>query len=148
MNYDPLTDTNITGLTIISIFVATCSIYKQSYFIIALIFGFCWNQFCNSVLKLWIKEPRPSNMYHNSPTEKYGMPSGHAQQAIFLVTFIYLMNKSPWLILFLFLSAIIVIFQRYHNKAHTIKQLVVGTILGAFNACLVFYGTKYYIQSL
>ena len=82
----------------------------------------------------------------DNPVEKYGMPSGHTQMVVFCSMFLYLLGKSPYIVLGSVVLSIIVMFQRYYTNVHTIKQIIVGAFLGGFNAWLFFWGTKKYIQ--
>lgn len=79
----------------------------------------------NQLLKKYIKEERPV------PSNTYGMPSGHAQMMWFIVW--YNMNeiKNIYIQLFLFLSALFISYDRVRREKHTVKQVVVGTIIGS-----------------
>lgn len=79
----------------------------------------------NQLLKKYIKEERPV------PSNTYGMPSGHAQMMWFIVW--YNMNeiKNIHIQLFLFLSALFISYDRVRREKHTMKQVVVGTIIGS-----------------
>lgn len=142
-----MSDLNINVLTIANIAFVLYIVYKQSYFFLAFVAGFIWNIIINSTIKIWLKDPRPSPIYSDNPVEKYGMPSGHTQTMIFCTIFLYLLNKSPYLVLVSAAFSIIIMFQRYYTKAHTIKQIIGGAALGVVNAWLFFWGTKKYIQN-
>ena len=84
----------------------------------------------------------------DNPVEKYGMPSGHTQMVVFCTVFLWLLGKSPYIVLASGAMSIIVMFQRYYTIAHTAKQIIAGAVLGGFNAWLFFWGTKKYTQML
>lgn len=96
----------------------------------------------HAVLKDYINDPRPLDSAPFLSSEYFkkrvnGMPSGHAQQTAFSLTFSYLLTGrrfyESW-ILFL-----ITILQRYIFKNHTIPQLLVGSVLGFAIAHLTVY---------
>lgn len=122
-----------------------CSVYILFIFI---------NIILNKVLKAWIKEPRPSNWKAFSNFEKlekeesYGMPSGHAQSVGFSVVFYYLLydiNEAFYIMMFI---TILTIYQRYHNKNHTLLQLIYGLIIGGIFAYTVYYVAKKYKNNI
>lgn len=107
--------------------------------------GFYWsgwvlNAFLNILLKVIIREPRPSEDLHIFNAEKeqlkrigydrYGMPSGHAQMAFYSVSFLYFVFNSPFSLMCSVLLSIITNYQRIKYKNHTISQVVVGSLVG------------------
>jgi membrane-associated phospholipid phosphatase len=114
---------------------------KQTYFIVFL-GGLVLNNIINLLLKMAIQEPRPGNdskaiemgVVHGVRfgPDKYGMPSGHAQNCTFCL--FYLMNtfpSNPWISMTTIIITFISIFQRFVQHNHTIMQLFVGALLGA-----------------
>jgi len=93
------------------------------------------NYIINSVLKRIIQQPRNgSQMNHREKieTNTYGMPSCHAQMALFSTVFLYFALKKRWILyVYLFISAITMI-QRVVHKRHTLLQVIVGAFIGAF----------------
>ena len=91
----------------------------------------------NKVLKVLFKEPRPegSMTIVGEPyqgADEYGMPSGHAQSVAFSTTYLYLVTKNMlWLALELCVVALTLI-QRWKYKNHSVSQLVIGALVGAF----------------
>lgn len=77
--------------------------------------------------------------------EYYGMPSGHAQHALFITSFLWLVNPS-WAVLCLCIVITgIIIMERYNTSQHTLEQLMVGGINGVCIAyILVLIFRKYY----
>jgi len=128
--------------------IVVYTVYKQTYFLIAFAVGLFWNNYTNSFVKTWIKEPRPKPVYGDHPVQKYGMPSGHTQHVVFCVTFLYLMKTNSYVVFTAVAIALAVMFQRYYVGAHTIKQIVGGAALGAFNAWLAIWAVKEYIQNI
>ena len=109
--------------------------------------GFYWtgwilNVFLNILLKGIFKHPRPSEDLHIFNTEKaqlkrigydrYGMPSGHSQMAFYSASFLYFVFKNPILSLGTLVLSTITNFQRVKYKNHTVNQVLVGSLVGAF----------------
>jgi membrane-associated phospholipid phosphatase len=106
----------------------------------------------NKLLKHWVKEPRPCHTkqlydfedYENY--DNYGMPSGHAQVASYTSAYyFFLKNDVYWLIGSVGLT-ILTMIQRWKYKAHSVEQLVLGSLLGIVFAYIFYYGYKYYVQ--
>jgi membrane-associated phospholipid phosphatase len=112
------------------------------------------NTLINKALKIWIKEPRPNNgKYFISferleKEENYGMPSGHAQSAMFSIIFYYLIFGIDEVLYVMFVITILTIYQRYINKNHSSLQLGIGLIVGGILACIVFCLVKKYKNKL
>jgi hypothetical protein len=103
---------------------------------------FIFNKTINEYLKNYFKQSRPSNpkKYLESDKfskKKFGMPSGHSQLVFFSILYSYLVTHSiiPW-VLGLLIIGLIVIYERYIFKNHTINQLISGALLGSFIAYL------------
>jgi membrane-associated phospholipid phosphatase len=104
------------------------------------------------VLKRIIYDLRPSNstpFLHSEVFRKRtnGMPSGHAQQTAFALTYSYLFTRK-YLVesIALFLLTIV---QRYIFNNHTIPQLLVGGVFGVLLGVASYYLVQYiYIYNL
>lgn len=124
----------------------------KSYFLYALI-GFYLNRSLNSELKRLYKEPRPSSKYvyfgldgkelqkqtESMGTQQYGMPSGHAQQAWFLTSFIHVALKNFWITLLFSLVSFNTCVQRVAYKNHTTRQVIVGSVVGLVFGFLFYH---------
>jgi membrane-associated phospholipid phosphatase len=115
-------------------------LWKQSKYFYGYLLFYVINTFINKLIKLVVREPRPhdgknimdfeKNIYEG--IEEYGMPSGHAQSCFYSITYLYLVKENPiWLIVELFIASL-TIYQRWNYNRHTIKQLMVGSIMGVF----------------
>jgi membrane-associated phospholipid phosphatase len=89
----------ISGPLILFI-ISVIYLWKQKYIYGYLLF-YIINSFINNLLKISIKEPRPTNNINEKYTEihKYGMPSYHAQSVVFSLVYLYLVNKSTFLLI-------------------------------------------------
>jgi undecaprenyl-diphosphatase len=115
------------------------------------IFGFLFNTLLNIILKLLIRQPRPSedkylfNILKNVNNvkmidfDKYGMPSGHAQYAFYSTVFIYLALKDIKITAIYLIIALITCFQRVYFKNHTIMQVIVGMMIGSILGYLFYH---------
>jgi membrane-associated phospholipid phosphatase len=117
--------------------------------------GFFSNSLLNIILKGIIQQPRPledeklfnlalknanKDIFKNGiPFDVFGMPSGHAQAALFSTVFIYLALKKTNILLFYLLISAFTMVQRIYNNYHTLFQIIIGDIVGALFAWFVFH---------
>jgi membrane-associated phospholipid phosphatase len=108
-------------------------IFSWIYFIVFVLVFALSGWVNHAVLKNYIDDPRPSDSTPFLSSEHFrkrvnGMPSGHAQQTAFSLTFAYLLTGrrfyESWTLF------LITILQRYVFKNHTAQQLLVGSVLG------------------
>ena len=122
------------------------------------IYGIITNTIINAILKIIIRQPRPSigekdfklvlkNGFHFYNYEKYlGMPSGHSQNVFYSTFFVFFaLKKYNILLLYLFIS-FITIYQRVYFNYHTVSQVFVGSLLGILVAYAVFCQAKIKIK--
>lgn len=112
------------------------------------VIGFVFNNILNIFLKLAIKEPRPSKDEKAIEIgvtngarigfDKFGMPSGHAQNCGFCLTFITLVLNDPLITAIYSVVTLISLFQRYLYNNHTILQLLVGLFVGSSIAYITY----------
>lgn len=136
-------------LFIFSIFL----LKNKSTLLSTYIFGTILSIIINSLLKYIIKQPRPDedlSIYNASIAhgkrisyDKYGMPSGHATGVFYSTAFIFFALKQPYISLFYLIISINTAYQRVKYKNHTILQVIVGSIIGAFTGYIAYiYATK------
>lgn len=135
-------------LFIISIFL----LRNLKYYLFFYILGFSLNNLLNVSLKLLIKEPRPQDdtkfielLGNRVGHDKYGMPSGHAQNCFFSLVFITLALNQPMITLFYVCISFISLVQRYEYNNHTLIQLFAGSIVGILFAYLIYFFSGKYI---
>jgi len=121
--------------------------------------GFILNNILNIILKMAIKEPRPTKdekaieiaVVNGARIgfDKFGMPSGHAQNCGYCVLFITMTLNNPFItFLYLFIS-IISLFQRYLFNNHSILQLIIGFIIGCMAGYFTYItGNKYIMGNI
>jgi len=129
-------------------FINIISLWNEKIFLYFYLIFYTLNILLNEILKIIIKQPRPNgynnnieikniNIY-NDEIHKYGMPSLHSQSSFFSLIFLWLVTKSPILFLIEFIICILVVFQRWKNKKHTINQLLIGAIIGSLFAYFMY----------
>jgi membrane-associated phospholipid phosphatase len=115
--------------------------------------GFILNNILNIFLKFTIKEPRPSTdqkaieigVVNGSRFgfDKFGMPSGHAQNCGYCLMFITMALNNPFITGLYILISGVSLFQRYLYNNHTFLQLIIGLIVGVgFGYIVYIFGNK------
>ena len=129
----------------IAFIVTIILIFNFKSYLIIYIIMFVLNKTINEYFKNYFKQARPENPRKFLESDKfskkkYGMPSGHSQLVFFSIMYSYLVTGSliPW-VLGLLIIGLIVIYERYVFKNHTINQLISGAVLGSFIAYLVIH---------
>jgi membrane-associated phospholipid phosphatase len=117
--------------------------------------GFILNNISNIILKLIIQEPRPSKDQKSIEIgvvngarisfDKFGMPSGHAQNCGYCLLFILMTLNSPFITTLYSVITIISLFQRYLYNNHSILQLSIGIIVGSGFGYLTYLCANKYI---
>ena len=75
------------------------------------------------------------------------MPSGHAQSVSFSLIYLYLVQKSIWLLILNTIILLLTVIQRWNYRKHTIEQLLIGTMVGIICAISSYYIVKYGIEN-
>uniref|UniRef100_A0A6C0I7A0 Phosphatidic acid phosphatase type 2/haloperoxidase domain-containing protein n=1 Tax=viral metagenome TaxID=1070528 RepID=A0A6C0I7A0_9ZZZZ len=125
-----------TIMLVITVLLLRNKINYLSFFL----YGYIINIVINSLLKWFIKEPRPTNDWkilqlgitHNKRIgfDKYGMPSGHAQHCGFMLAFATLVFNSPLVTGLYSILSLICLYQRYLYQNHTLLQVIIGFVIG------------------
>ena len=150
--------TNYIGLyaPIILFFLSLFLLRNMTKYLSFFVVGFIFNNILNIVLKLLIKEPRPTTDQKaieigvvngaRISFDKFGMPSGHAQNCGYCLAFIIMTLNNHFITTLYLLLSVISLFQRYLNNNHTILQLFIGLIVGTFFGCLTYNIANKYIM--
>ena len=108
------------------------------------IVGYLFNELLNFLLKILIKQPRPSEdpslfyaMIEAGKTvehSKLGMPSGHMQSCFYSICYIYLVHQEYYFVvtLMFLLFTIYTGYMCVKENRHTLLQVVFGSIIGLF----------------
>jgi membrane-associated phospholipid phosphatase len=124
---------------------------KQTYLLFYII-GYIFNYSLNSFLKLIFKQPRPDENMKLFELEmnkrdyldwreyqRFGMPSGHAQETAYSLIYIILVLQNTKITILFLIITLFTIFQRIYTKRHSIIQVSVGTIIGLLTGYLFYY---------
>ena len=140
----------IYGLYGLALYISYRLFYRKPYLFV---FWACLalNVQLVRTLKEWIKEPRPNANFRERfiVYEKYGMPSGHAQLYTYAMTYYLFTQKIASIheIAVIMFFYCITVLERYINNKHSIRQLVVGTIIGAGTGYASYYLVNYYLKT-
>jgi membrane-associated phospholipid phosphatase len=100
----------------------------------------------NTLLKRWIGQPRPQNPrkflyseHFDRRQRTYGMPSGHSQNVVYSIAYLYgsVPDPGPWVGLGCAVVAMATWIERWQFHNHTISQLAVGAVVGVALAYFV-----------
>ena len=139
----------------ILLFIATLFLLRnKTSYLKYFISGFAINNILNIILKLAIQEPRPTGDQKAIEIaiangvrvgfDKFGMPSGHAQNSAYCLVFIMLTLHNPVIITLYMVITLITVCQRYIYKNHSVLQLLVGLTIGSGIGYLMYYiGNKH-----
>lgn len=134
---------------IILIFTNIYSMWKNyTYTIFYIIFIFL-NEGFNRYLKLLFKEPRPIGYGDNTELGRpykgahlYGLPSGHAQSVFFSLIYSWCVLESPYIFMFELFICLVSMYQRIKYKRHSLKQVIIGGIVGTAVGYVSYYFVK------
>ena len=105
--------------------------YSDKY-VLKLFLGLIFLQILVKFLKKLFKESRPIK------SNTYGLPSTKAATLVFIATYLILTNKlTDSTVVILVFALLVPIFMKYYSKEHSLKQLVVGSIIGLSVAYIV-----------
>ena len=151
----PLIDYIGVYAPIILFFLTILLLRNKRRYLHFFVYGFILNNILNVILKLAIKEPRPSKdqkaieigIVNGARVgfDNFGMPSGHAQNCGYNLIFITMVLNDPFITTIYLLISLISLFQRYLYNNHTILQLIVGLIVGGCFGFLTYIVSTRYI---
>jgi membrane-associated phospholipid phosphatase len=140
---------------IILFFTSLFFLRNLKKYLLFYVFGFGLNNILNAFLKIVIQEPRPKDdkrfieLFTKNGVrfgaDRYGMPSGHAQNCAYSLLFITFSLNDPNITLFYSIMTLISVIQRYEYNNHTIIQLIVGLCVGFIFAYFIFFLANTYI---
>jgi len=74
--------------------------------------------------------------------ECFGMPSGHSSAVWYATVFLWLVKKSPYLLILDLALCFNTMYQRWAFRKHTVAQLFVGALVGGSIAWIAVLVTK------
>ena len=100
--------------------------YSDKY-VLKLFLGLIFLQILVKFLKKLFKESRPIK------SNTYGLPSTKAATLVFIATYLILTNKlRDYTVIIIVTAMLLPLFMKYYSKEHSLKQLVVGSMVGVF----------------
>ena len=128
------------GPLILSIFTIMMLRMRTKIILVYLLFLII-NTVANLLLKLLIKEPRPTDRivltrFEQETDNTYGMPSGHAQSVAYTTAFLYLLSLSSNVMFVVGWIGMTTLYQRYKFRQHSLRQLLAGTLIGVLIALI------------
>lgn len=140
----------------ILLFVGMLALYKTPTYLGLFVTGSVLNILINYILKGVLKQPRPNEKEHLINLEqrykeilnfgRYGMPSGHAQSAIFSTAFVFMVTRNVRLLVLFSSITLVTMYQRVKEDFHSPNQVIVGAALGYLVALLFFLYTSKTLQ--
>jgi membrane-associated phospholipid phosphatase len=103
--------------------------------------GIILNTLLNILLKIVLRQPRPSHKVNNDLTwyNKFGMPSGHTQSVGFSTIYMfYSLDQTYRAMAWYILLLGVVTWQRVFEHHHTLAQSIVGLIVGGVFGHIVY----------
>jgi dolichyldiphosphatase len=114
------------------------------------------NEALNTVLKHWIKQPRPVALVRHH-LGSYGMPSDHAQFMLFAATYVMMFAalrwgqpgwaRAGWALGCIFLATVVCL-SRVYLMYHTPAQVIVGAAVGMVTGIVWFGFTELFLVPL
>jgi len=136
---------------ILLLFISIFKLWNQPPYWRAYLVMFFINSAINQVLKLWIRQERPTGGQTimgepYSGANVFGMPSAHTQSIFFSLTYLYLVKRSNTILIIELFIALLTIYQRFKYKQHTMEQLCIGAVIGIGIAYLGWLSTNEIIK--
>lgn len=128
-----------------------CLLHRIPYLFVFTL-GSIANTFLNEFLKKLFREDRPKNQIefiddkNLTGAHYYGLPSGHAQASFFALAFLFFANGPAAFIYFMSFICALTLYQRWKYRRHSMKQLLLGAVVGTGVAWILVYLTKYYLH--
>jgi len=118
------------------------------------VIGYIGNEILNMILKRLFQQPRPDeerkdifNMEikygEKIDSNRYGMPSRHAQSVFYSTVFVQLVLKKPWITVVYFCISLLTLYERKESNKHYITQLMAGSMIGIIVGYAIYhYGSR------
>lgn len=144
---------SMTAYPLVFLLCLSCLIYRTTRlgFLVVMVFG---DYFVVEIIKNYLKEPRPNYKCN----KEYGNPSNHSCVSTsiivwFILEYFYIDNKhknqSKYIIFWFCILYPFLLYSRYYLNYHSIKQIVMGILLGIFIALIYFILVmKIFIKSI
>jgi membrane-associated phospholipid phosphatase len=136
----------VTVIAIINIF----ALMNQCKYLVSFILFYYVQYFVVGMMKHIIKEPRPVGFLYKKysdggvydGTSLYGMPSGHSSAVWYSTVYLWLVKRSPYLLILQLTICFNTMYQRWAFHKHSIEQLLAGALVGGSIAFIAVMVTK------
>ena len=138
----------------ISLVITSVALLDQKKYLGSFILFYFVDYYLIGLLKNMIEEPRPKGYLDKKNDDGgkyegiafYGMPSGHSAIVWYSTVFLWLVKRSPYLLIIELVICFNTMYQRWSFKKHSIEQLAVGALLGGSVAWISVLVTKYAVK--
>ena len=138
----------------ISLVITSVALLDQKKYLGSFILFYFVDYYLIGLLKNMIEEPRPKGYLDKKNDDGgkyegiafYGMPSGHSAIVWYSTVFLWLVKRSPYLLIIELVICFNTMYQRWSFKKHSIEQLAVGALLGGSVAWVAVLVTKYAVK--
>lgn len=122
----------------------------QLKYLVSFVLFYYVEYFVVGMMKRIIEEPRPtgySDKKYDDGGEYvgmalYGMPSGHSSAVWYSTVYLWLVKRSPYLLILQLAICFNTMYQRWAFHKHSIEQLLVGALVGGSIAFVAVMVTK------
>ncbi len=123
---------------IISIMITVVSLLDQKKYLVGFAVFYYVEYVVVGFLKQVIKQPRPNGYLDKQYDDtgdytgiaRYGWPSGHSSAVFYSTVFLWLVKKSPYLLIVELAICTLTLYQRWLFRKHSIEQLAAGAFVG------------------
>ena len=132
----------------ITLLINTAALLDQKKYLGSFALFYFVEYYVIGLMKTTIKEPRPAGYLDMDDggdytgISTYGMPSGHSAAVWYCTLFLWLVKRSPYLLILETAICFITMYQRWEFRKHTVGQLIVGIFVGGGVAWIAVEFTK------
>jgi membrane-associated phospholipid phosphatase len=135
---------------IIAILITIANLLDQTKYLVSFTLFYFVEYYVVGMMKTMLKEPRPTGYMEKKYSDGgeyegiafYGMPSGHSSAVWYAAVFLWLVKKSPYLLILQLAICFNTMYQRLAFRKHSVAQLFVGALVGGGIAWFAFIVTK------
>ena len=134
----------------ITIIITIFNLLDQTKYLVSFILFYFVEYYVVGMMKTVLKEPRPDGYLEKQYDDGgdyegvsfYGMPSGHSSAVWYSTVFLWLVKKTPYLLILQLAICFNTMYQRWVFRKHSVAQLFVGALVGGSIAWFTVIVTK------
>lgn len=123
---------------IVAFVASNLTAFHENWVFVHIALGF--NEALNFIIKSLVRESRPLHPCPLAARNDFGFPSSHAQFMFCFATLVARQSRSKMTNFILFSAACLVSVSRVWNEFHTVRQVVVGAIVGCLSG--LFFNSR------